>query len=148
MRILHLMPSFQHPTMRGPTRHYHFLRELSSRHRITLLSLIGANVEIRHCVFTHLFGKDGVYVRGGHVAIHDNLFEDVRKDGLDLDGGSGEVSRNRFIDCRDEGIDLSQTGDVDVFDNTILDARGGRIGTDRDLEFLKAKNSLGYTKDR
>lgn len=112
------------------------------------LSLIGANVEIRHCVFTHLVGKDAVYVRGGQVSVHENHFEDVRKDGLDLDGGSGEVSHNRFIDCRDEGIDLSQTGDVAVFDNVILDARGGRIGTDRDLEFLKAKNSLGYTKDR
>jgi hypothetical protein len=112
------------------------------------LSLIGTNVEIRHCVFSSLEGKDGVYVRGGHVAIHDNLFQNIRKDGLDLDGGSGEVSHNRFIDCRDEGIDLSQTGDVDVFDNIILDARGGRIGSDRDLEFLKAKNSFGYTKDR
>ena len=39
MRILHITPSFQHPTMRGPTRHYHFLRELSRRHQITLLSL-------------------------------------------------------------------------------------------------------------
>lgn len=39
MRILHLVPSFQHPTMRGPTRHYHFVRELSARHRITLLAL-------------------------------------------------------------------------------------------------------------
>jgi len=112
------------------------------------LSLIGANVEISNCRFVRLYGKDGVYVRGGHVAIHDNLFQNVRKDGLDLDGGSGEVSHNRFIDCRDEGIDLSQTGDVDVFENIILDARGGRIGTDRDLEFLKAKNALGYTQDR
>lgn len=112
------------------------------------LSLIGANVEIRHSTFAHLVGKDGVYVRGGHVAIHDNLFQDVRKDGLDVDGGSGEVSRNHFIDCRDEGIDLRQAGDVDVFDNVILDARGGRIGTSQDLEFLKAKNSFGYTKDR
>ena len=39
MRILHITPSFQHPTMRGPTRHYHFLRELSARHTITLLAL-------------------------------------------------------------------------------------------------------------
>ena len=39
MRILYITPSFQHPAMRGPTRHYHFVRELSQRHRITLLSL-------------------------------------------------------------------------------------------------------------
>ena len=39
MRIVHITPSFQHPTMRGPTRHYYFLRELSRRHQITLLSL-------------------------------------------------------------------------------------------------------------
>jgi glycosyltransferase involved in cell wall biosynthesis len=44
MRILHLMPSFQHPTMRGPSRHYHFVRELSSRHRITLLALTRSDV--------------------------------------------------------------------------------------------------------
>jgi glycosyltransferase involved in cell wall biosynthesis len=39
MRILHITPSFQHPTMRGPTRHYHFLRELSRRNQVTLLTL-------------------------------------------------------------------------------------------------------------
>lgn len=44
MRILHLMPSLQHPTMRGPTRHYHFLRELSRRHDMTLLSLTRSEV--------------------------------------------------------------------------------------------------------
>ncbi|UCE03525.1 MAG: glycosyltransferase [Candidatus Latescibacterota bacterium] len=39
MRILHITPSIQHPTMRGADRHYHFIRELSRRHSITLLSL-------------------------------------------------------------------------------------------------------------
>ena len=39
MRILHVTPSFQHPSMRGPSRHYHFLRELARRHEITLVSL-------------------------------------------------------------------------------------------------------------
>jgi len=39
MRILYLTPSFQHPTVRGPHRHYHFIRELSQRHEITLLAL-------------------------------------------------------------------------------------------------------------
>lgn len=39
MRILHITPALQHPTMRGPSRHYHFLRQLARRHEITLLSL-------------------------------------------------------------------------------------------------------------
>jgi glycosyltransferase involved in cell wall biosynthesis len=39
MRVLHILPSFQHPTMRGSARHYYFLRELARRHAITLLAL-------------------------------------------------------------------------------------------------------------
>ena len=39
MRILHVTPSFQHPLVRGPNRHYHFLRELSKRHSVTLLAM-------------------------------------------------------------------------------------------------------------
>jgi hypothetical protein len=39
MRILYITPSFQHPTVRGPHRHYYFIRELSRRHEITLLTL-------------------------------------------------------------------------------------------------------------
>lgn len=39
MRILYITPSFQHPKMRGPTRCYYFMRELSQRHEITLLAL-------------------------------------------------------------------------------------------------------------
>lgn len=39
MRILYITPSFQHPTVRGPHRHYFFIRELSKRHEITLLAL-------------------------------------------------------------------------------------------------------------
>ncbi len=44
MRILYLVPSFQHPSMRGPTRHYHFVKELGSRHRITLLALTRTDI--------------------------------------------------------------------------------------------------------
>jgi glycosyltransferase involved in cell wall biosynthesis len=39
MKLLYIIPSFQHPNVRGPTRHYHFVRELSRRHEITLLVL-------------------------------------------------------------------------------------------------------------
>jgi hypothetical protein len=44
MRILYITPSFQHPSLRGPTRCYHFIKELSQRHSITLLSLSGFEV--------------------------------------------------------------------------------------------------------
>lgn len=44
MKILHLMPSFQHPSVRGPTRHYHFARELAREHSITLLTLVRSPV--------------------------------------------------------------------------------------------------------
>ncbi len=39
MRILYIIPSFQHPKVRGSDRHYHFIRELSKTHKITLLTL-------------------------------------------------------------------------------------------------------------
>ena len=39
MRILYLTPAFHHPTMRGPTRCYHFAKALARRHAVTLLSL-------------------------------------------------------------------------------------------------------------
>ena len=39
MKLLYIIPSFQHPNVRGPNRHYHFIRELSDRHAITLLVL-------------------------------------------------------------------------------------------------------------
>jgi glycosyltransferase involved in cell wall biosynthesis len=39
MKILYITPSFQHPKMRGPTRCYHFTKELSQRHEMTLLAL-------------------------------------------------------------------------------------------------------------
>ncbi len=45
MRILHITPALQHPTVRGPHRHYHFLRELSPRHAITGLTLIRSAVD-------------------------------------------------------------------------------------------------------
>jgi len=44
MRILHITPAFQHPRVRGPHRHYHFLRELSQRHAITLLTLARSDI--------------------------------------------------------------------------------------------------------
>ncbi len=44
MKILYITPTFQHPRMRGPSRHYYFIRELSRRHKITLLSLTKSSV--------------------------------------------------------------------------------------------------------
>ena len=110
------------------------------------LSLIGTDVEIRHAQFLHLRGKDAVYVRGGRVEIHDNLFEDVRRDGLDLDASSGSVRRNRFVDCGDDGIDVGQAGALEIVDNTILDSRGGSIEADSAMDQLKVRNTLGYSR--
>ncbi|MDZ7360017.1 MAG: glycosyltransferase [candidate division KSB1 bacterium] len=44
MRILYLAPSFQHPAMRGPTRCYHFIKEMAKRHQITLMALTNCEV--------------------------------------------------------------------------------------------------------
>lgn len=44
LKILHIIPSFQHPKVRGPDRHYRFLRELSQRHNITLLAPIRSEI--------------------------------------------------------------------------------------------------------
>ena len=39
MKILYLLPTVTHPTMRGELRHYHFLRELARRHEITVVAM-------------------------------------------------------------------------------------------------------------
>ena len=40
MRILYVTESFPYPLTSGVLRHYHLIRELSARHRITLLSMV------------------------------------------------------------------------------------------------------------
>ncbi|MCG8608553.1 right-handed parallel beta-helix repeat-containing protein [bacterium] len=108
------------------------------------LTVIGGGVEVRHCRFSDMFGKDALNVQYGRVQIHRNIFENSFKDGLDLDGGSGEVSFNEFVNCGDEGIDLSENLHVRVYNNKILDPRGGRIGADHDLDQIRSLNALGY----
>ena len=55
MKILYVMPSILHPTIRGELRHYHFLMRLARRHEITLIVLNGNDVpaavidELRQC---------------------------------------------------------------------------------------------------
>ncbi|MDX1412850.1 MAG: glycosyltransferase [Candidatus Promineifilaceae bacterium] len=44
MRMLYITPAFQHPKVRGPNRHYHFIRELSERHEITLLTVARSEI--------------------------------------------------------------------------------------------------------
>ncbi len=44
MKLLYVTPAFQHPKVRGPNRHYHFLRELSQRHEITLLTVARSEI--------------------------------------------------------------------------------------------------------
>lgn len=46
MKILHITPAFQHPLVRGSDRHYHFLRELSRRHEVTLLTLVRSEIPL------------------------------------------------------------------------------------------------------
>lgn len=59
MKILYVMPSILHPTIRGELRHYHFLTRLARRHEITLIVLNGNDVppavldELKACT-THL----------------------------------------------------------------------------------------------
>lgn len=55
MKILYVMPSILHPTLRGELRHYHFLTRLARRHEITLIVLDGNDVpapvidELKEC---------------------------------------------------------------------------------------------------
>ena len=44
MKMLYITPAFQHPNVRGPNRHYHFIRELSQRHKITLLTVARSDI--------------------------------------------------------------------------------------------------------
>jgi len=59
MKILYVMPTLLHPTIRGELRHYHFLTRLARRHEITLIVLNGTDVplevidELRQCT-SHL----------------------------------------------------------------------------------------------
>ena len=108
------------------------------------LSVIDGDVEITRSRFVGMFGKDAVNVQNGKVLVKHNVFQDSYKDGLDLDGASGEVSFNEFINCDDEGIDLSQNLDVRVFNNKILDRKGGRLSADNNLDEIVAQNTLGF----
>lgn len=111
------------------------------------LSLLETDVVIKHSEFVDLFGKDGVNARYAHVLIQDNVFRNTYKDGLDVDGGTGQISHNQFINCEDEGIDLSENDNLDVFSNTILDQRGGRLAADHYLAEILPLNTLGYSKE-
>ena len=108
------------------------------------LSFIGAHVSITNCDFHDLSGRDGVYVKNGRVRIQNNRFRNCAKDGLDLDGGSGVITQNLFINCLDEGIDLSENGDLEVYDNLIRDARGGRLAADQEVDKIRSRNTLEF----
>ena len=110
------------------------------------LTLVETDGEITQSQFLDLFGKDAVNVRFGKVVIKDNLFQDAYKDCLDYDSARGEISDNLFINCGDDGIDLGGDFDVEVFGNTVLDPRGGRISAEHDLEIIISQNTVGYLK--
>ena len=109
------------------------------------LSLIEADGMIRRSTFENVFGKDAVNARMSDVRIQDNEFRNAFKDCLDLDGGSGEIRGNLFVDCDDEGIDLRDNEGIEVFDNTILDDRGGRLAADQNQDVIEAQNTLGFS---
>ena len=111
-----------------------------------MLSIIHSNVEISHCEFLDSFGKDAINVRYGEVVMENNTIINTYKDGIDLDGGSGVIRHNKFVNCEDEGIDLSENELVQVYENEILDNRGGSIGADVNLDVIKAQNVLGFYK--
>jgi len=48
MRILYLTNGFPYPLMSGYLRHYFLIKELSERHEIALLSIVGANFAPEH----------------------------------------------------------------------------------------------------
>lgn len=110
------------------------------------LSLIESDGNISHSEFLNSYGKDAVNINKGVVMVQDNLFQDVYRDCLDYDGAMGEISHNQFINCGDEGIDLGGNFKVEVFDNTILDPRGGRISADYDLDKIISQNTFGYSE--
>ncbi|MFQ5636896.1 MAG: right-handed parallel beta-helix repeat-containing protein [bacterium] len=111
------------------------------------LSIIESQVEITHCQFTDMYGKDAVNVRYGNTLMKNNVFKNAYKDGVDLDGGSGEISHNLFINCQDEGIDLSENFNILVFENKIFDKKGGRIGAENNLEEIISLNTLDFLKN-
>lgn len=110
------------------------------------LSVIETDVKVLHSRFSNAFGKDSLNIRFADFLVQHNTFQNAYKDGLDIDGGSGLISHNRFIDCDDEGIDLSENEAVQVFDNTVLDRRGGRIAAEQNLDEILALNTLGYSR--
>ena len=110
------------------------------------LSLIETDGNISHSEFLNSYGKDAVNINKGVVMIQDSLFQDVYRDCLDYDGAMGEISHNQFINCGDEGIDLGGNFNVEVFDNTILDPRGGRISAEHDLDKIISQNTFGYSE--
>lgn len=108
------------------------------------LSAIETDVEVRHCKFVNMFGKDALNVQRANVLITNSLFKNTFKDGVDLDGATGEVSFNQFINCRDEGIDLSENYDLQVFNNYVFDTRGGKISAENNINEILSLNQLGY----
>jgi len=108
------------------------------------LSAIESEIEITNSLFVNVFGKDAINMQRSKFAIKKNVFKDAFKDGLDIDGGIGEITFNQFINCSDEGIDLSDNFNVRVFNNKILDARGGRISADQNINEILSMNTLGH----
>ena len=72
MKILYLTFALQHPTMRGPTRCYNFLRELSQHHSVTLLTVAGSEVTAEAVRETELYAERVVLVEGDNGSVKGN----------------------------------------------------------------------------
>lgn len=111
------------------------------------LSAIESEIEITNSLFVNIFGKDAVNMQRSKFIIKNNVFKNTFKDGLDLDGGSGEISFNQFFNCGDEGIDLTDNYNIQVWNNKVLDAHGGRIAADQNLNEILSMNTVGHLKN-
>ncbi len=112
MRILHITPSFQHPTMRGPSRHYHFVRELSRRHDITLMSLTRepvtseARLEIGSLVEDVMtFGTHAAAKAGSGRSLTKLLGPRVHRE-LEVQRAVGDMKRAAHVLLRSEPFDV------------------------------------------
>ena len=72
MNILYLTFALQHPTMRGPTRCYHFLRELSQHHSVTLLTIAGSEATAEAVRETEQYAERVVLVEGDNGSVNGN----------------------------------------------------------------------------
>lgn len=83
------------------------------------------NITVRNC---HVHGfQSGIWLRGGGLAVHDNLVERNTAAGIYVHGDGSVVRRNRVLDIGGDtagtgmAVGVRTYGNVDVLDNTIAE---------------------------